>query len=60
MLTKILGGFNGKLTSTKWAKITKCSQDSAGRDINDLLERNILLKEAAGGRSSSYVPGKNA
>ena len=40
----------GKLTSSKWAKITKCSKDSAVRDINDLIEKGILQKEAAGGR----------
>ena len=44
-----------KLTSSKWAKISKCSQDTALRDINDLVERNILMKEDAGGRSTSYV-----
>ncbi|WP_231427932.1 Fic family protein [Pedobacter sp. Leaf250] len=54
MLNKLLDGFNGKLNSSKWAKIAKCSQDTAGRDINDLIERGILIKEAAGGRSTSY------
>jgi Fic family protein len=55
LLNKLLDGFQGKLTTTKWAKIAKCSQDSAYRDILDLLERNILLKEEAGGRSTGYV-----
>jgi Fic family protein len=55
MLNKLLDGFDGKLTSSKWAKITKTSQDSAGRDINDLVQRGILAKEAGGGRSTSYV-----
>lgn len=55
MLNKLLDGFDGKLTSSKWAKIAKCSQDTATRDIQDLIERNILLKEAAGGRSTSYI-----
>lgn len=55
MLNKLLDGFDGKLTSSKWAKIAKCSQDTATRDIQDLTERNILLKEAAGGRSTSYI-----
>lgn len=55
MLNKLLDGFIGKLTSSKWAKITKCSQDTAGRDIANLIERGILKKEAAGGRSTSYV-----
>ncbi len=48
------GGFEGKLTSSKWAKIAKCSQDTALRDITDLVERSILLKDGAGGRSSGY------
>lgn len=55
MLLKMLDGFNGKLTSSKWAKIAKCSSDTAIRDINDLLEKGVLKKEAAGGRSTSYV-----
>jgi Fic family protein len=55
MLNKLLDGFDGKLTSSKWAKITKTSQDTAGRDINDLVERGILAKEPGGGRSSSYM-----
>jgi Fic family protein len=55
MLNKLLDGFEGKLTSSKWAKIAKCSQDTAIRDIQDLIERGILLKESAGGRSTSYV-----
>jgi Fic family protein len=55
MLNKLLDGFDGKLTSSKWAKITKTSQDTAGRDINDLLNKDILIKESSGGRSTSYV-----
>ena len=54
MLNKLLDGFEGKLTAAKWAKITKCSHDTALRDINDLIENEILSKEEAGGRSSSY------
>jgi Fic family protein len=54
MLNKLLDRFEGKLTSSKWAKIAKCSQDTAGRDIADLIDRGILIKEA-GGRSTSYV-----
>jgi Fic family protein len=54
MLNKMLDGFEGKLTSSKWAKLTKCSQDTALRDILDLVERGILLKDAGGGRSTSY------
>ena len=64
LLIKLMDGFDGKLTSSKWAKIAKCSKDSAVRDINDLIEKGILQKEAAGGRSTNYeligVPfGKN-
>lgn len=55
MLNKLLDGFEGKLTSSKWAKIAKCSADTALRDIQDLVARNILRKEEAGGRSTSYV-----
>ncbi len=55
MLNRLLDGFVGKLTSSKWAKICKCSQDTASRDINDLIERGILYKEPGGGRSTSYA-----
>jgi Fic family protein len=54
LLNKLLDGFDGKFTSSKWAKIAKCSKDTAIRDINDLINKNILQKEAAGGRSTSY------
>ncbi len=54
MLNKLLDGFDGKLTSTKWAKITKCSQDTAQRDIQGLIDQGILTKDEAGGRSTSY------
>jgi Fic family protein len=54
MLNRLLGGFEGKLTSSKWAKIEKCSQDTALRDITNLLERGILTKDPGGGRSTSY------
>jgi len=54
MLNRLLDGFAGKLTSSKWAKIAKCSQDTALRDISDLIERGLLEKEAPGGRSTSY------
>lgn len=47
-------GFEGKLTSSKWARLMKCSQDTALRDISDLLNRQILAKDEAGGRSTSY------
>ena len=54
MLNRVLDGFEGKLTSSKWAKIEKCSPDTALRDITDLLERGILVKDEGGGRSTSY------
>ncbi len=54
LLNKLLDGFDGKLTSSKWAKIAKCSKDTAIRDINDLISKNILEKETAGGRSTNY------
>jgi Fic family protein len=55
LLNKLLNGFEGKLNSSKWAKIAKCSQDTALRDIQDLMNRKILIKEPSGGRSTSYV-----
>lgn len=54
LLNRILDGFEGKLTSSKWAKIAKCSKDTAIRDINDLMNKNILKREDAGGRSTNY------
>jgi Fic family protein len=63
VLNRLLDGFEGKLTSSKWAKLAKCSQDTALRDINDLIERCILRRDEAGGRSASYllsVPNENA
>ncbi len=54
MINRMLDGFEGKLTSSKWAKIAKCSQDTAYRDILDLVERGILVKNVEGGRSTSY------
>ena len=54
MLNMLLHGFEGKLTSSKWAKINKCSQDTAIRDIQDLIGKRILRKEAEGGRSTNY------
>lgn len=55
MLNKLLDGFEGKLTSSKWAKIAKCSQDTATRDIQDLVAKSILAKDEAGGRSTNYL-----
>lgn len=54
LLNRLLDGFDGKLTSSKWAAIAKCSPDTALRDINDLVARGVLRKTAAGGRSTSY------
>jgi Fic family protein len=54
VLNKVLDGFEGKLTSSKWAKIAKCSQDTAYRDILDLIDRGALKKDPGGGRSTSY------
>ncbi len=55
ILNRLLDGFEGKLTSSKWARLAKCSQDTATRDLNDLVRRGILTKDPAGGRSTSYT-----
>jgi len=54
MLNKLLDDFEGKLKTSKWAKITKCSQDTALRDIKDLIKKGILRQEKSGGRSTNY------
>lgn len=54
MVNKPWGDFYGKLTTKKWASITKVSTDTALRDINDLVEKGILVKSVASGRSQSY------
>jgi len=54
VMNRLLDGFEGKLTNAKWAAITKASSDTALRDINDLVQRGILVKAPAGGRSTSY------
>lgn len=54
VLNRVLQGFEGKLTSSKWAKLAKCSADTALRDIEDLMRRGILQRNAGGGRSTSY------
>ncbi len=54
MLNKMFDEFEGKLRSSKWAKITKCSTDTALRDIKDLIEKGILRQEDSGGRSTNY------
>jgi Fic family protein len=55
VINRLLDGFEGKLTSSKWAKLTKCSQDTALRDINELVSRKVLVKDEAGGRSTGYT-----
>ena len=55
MLNRLLDGFEGKLTSSKYATIEKTSPDTALRDITDLVERGILKKDEGGGRSTSYL-----
>jgi len=55
MLNKLFDGFEGKLQTSKWAKITKTSTDTALRDIKDLLEKGILKKMVEGGRNTNYV-----
>jgi Fic family protein len=57
VLNRVLDGFEGKLTTSKWAKLAKCSQDTAYRDILDLVERGALRKDPGGGRSTSYSLG---
>ncbi|MEA1986299.1 MAG: DUF4172 domain-containing protein, partial [Candidatus Marinimicrobia bacterium] len=54
LLNKLLNGFDGKLTTSKWAKIGKCSQDTALRDIQNLIDKKILYKLPGGGRSTGY------
>ena len=54
IVNRLLNGFDGKLTSSKWAKLAKCSQDTALRDIEGLIGKKVLVKDAAGGRSTSY------
>ncbi|MBQ3681539.1 MAG: hypothetical protein II922_00470 [Succinimonas sp.] len=54
IVNMLMDGFEGKLTSGKWAKICKCSQDTATRSINYLLENNILVR-LGDGRSTHYV-----
>jgi hypothetical protein len=54
VLNRLLDGFEGKLTSSKWAALTKTSPDTALRDISDLVTRRILVRDPSGGRSTSY------
>jgi Fic family protein len=59
LLNKLLEGFTGNLTSSKWAKIARCSADTALRDINDLINKKVLQKNPAGGRSTNYELANN-
>ncbi|MYC84851.1 MAG: Fic family protein [Acidimicrobiia bacterium] len=54
VLNRLLGGFEGKLTTSKWAKLAKCSQDTALRDITALVDDGILVRSSARGRSTNY------
>ena len=54
VINRALNGLDGKLTSSRWARLAKCSQDTAIRDINDLIARGALCKDPGGGRSTSY------
>jgi len=54
MLNRLIDGFEGKLTTEKWAKICKCSHDTALRDIDDLIKKGVLVRSTEGGRSTSY------
>ena len=54
VLNRVLNGFEGKVTSSKYAKLAKTSQDTAGRDISDLVKKGLLHRDEAGGRSTSY------
>ena len=54
VLKRLLDGFDGKLTTRKWATMAQCSPDTALRDITELLAQGLLRKPAAGGRSTSY------
>jgi Fic family protein len=55
VLNRLWDGFDGKLSSSKWAKICSCSQDTASRDISDLISKGMLLNSGEGGRSAHYI-----
>jgi len=54
VLNRVLDGFEGKLTTSKWVTIAKCSSDTALRDIVDLVERGVLVRNPGAGRNTSY------
>jgi Fic family protein len=60
MLNRLLDGFGGKLTTSKWAKLVKCSHDTALRDVQDLVALGVLTRNPEGGRSTSYSLAKTA
>jgi Fic family protein len=60
VMNRLLDGFEGKLTTSKCAKLAKCSPDTALRDILPLVERGILVRNPEGGRSTSYALATNA
>jgi Fic family protein len=55
MINILFDGFEGSLKTSKWSKMMKCSLDTALRDINDLVEKGILVQQSAGGRSTNYL-----
>ena len=59
ILNRLLDGFEGKLTTEKWAKLEKVSHDTALRDIQDLIKKGILKQEQRGGRSTAYALRSN-
>ncbi len=58
VINRMLNGFEGALSTSKYAKLAKCSEDTAQRDMRALIERRILLANAGGGRSTSYRLGE--
>jgi Fic family protein len=54
IINRLLSGFEGFLTTSKYSRLAKCSNDTALRDVNELVARGILLKNAARGRGTSY------
>jgi Fic family protein len=54
VINRLLEGFEGKLTTSKWAALTRSSNDTALRDIQQLVDRGVLMRNSAGGRSTSY------
>jgi Fic family protein len=58
VINRMLNGFKGFLSTSKYAKLAKCSEDTALRDIRELVERGILVRNASGGRSTSYRLGE--